>query len=168
MQPHDEDWDLEPKNGHANARSLLTENYYWDCTDDNSPLGNDTGADIFAFYSEAVTNDPKLDTVLFLESILVSWELLIDDWSLVDEALIKKQLAADPHTIRSSDDAVIALAFGMYVMHEYIDSRIRDMAITAIDRESTDALLSGWSYKIERTERLADFKDKLTRMQMAR
>lgn len=168
MQPHDENWDLEPANGHANAQSLLAEAYYWDCTDDNSPLGNDTGADILAFYSEALANDPNLNAVTFLESVLESWEMLIGDWSLADEGTIVAQLADDPHTIRTSNDAAIALAFGMYVMHGHVDPRVRDMALTAIERESTDALVSGWSSPDERRQRLADFKEKLKHMKEAK
>ncbi|WP_017298416.1 hypothetical protein [Nodosilinea nodulosa] len=168
MLPHEEAWDLKPENGHVNAQSLLIESYYWDCVDENSPLGSDTGADILSFYSKAITSDRELDPVKFIESTLESWEMLIDDWSLSDEASIKQRMVDDPHTIRVSNEAVIALAFAMYVMHGDVDPRIRDMAIIAVDRESTQALLAEWCSARERSERLADFRYKLTQMRETR
>ena len=98
MSPHDENWDLEPENGHPNARLLLSEPFYWDSTDDNSPLGNDTGADVLSFYSEAVTDNPNTDPLKFLEELLGSSEMLIDDWEMTDPAKIRSQLKNDPES----------------------------------------------------------------------
>jgi uncharacterized protein YfeS len=168
MKPHDEDWELVPENGHKNAQILLTEAYYWDCTDENSPLGNDTGADVFTFYSEAIEEDPSLDPVIFLEALLESWEMLIDDWTLVDASEISQRVADNLYTLRTSDDAVIGLAFGMCIIHGYVDSRIREMALIAVQREKHDELLQDWSSKNERRQRLEEFAQKLSAMQVTK
>lgn len=59
--PQDEEWELAPENSHPKAQAILTDDFLWDCADENSPLGNDTGADILAFYREAIQVTPDIN-----------------------------------------------------------------------------------------------------------
>lgn len=167
MQPHDDDWDLEPNHAHPNAQALLTEAFYWDCVDENTPLGNDTGADVLAGYSETLSAAPETDPLEFLTSLLEDWEMLIDDWDTVDPARVARWIEDDLATVATSDDAVIGLAFSMLIIHGFVDARIQAMALTAIGREQLSCVIAGrgWKSATQRRARLADFAAKLKAMQ---
>src|SRR3954463_6264776 len=75
LLPHEEDWELCPDNAHPDAQALMTDAWYWDCTDEYSPFGNDTGADALAFYSEQVAGNPALTGPEFLAALLAGWEM---------------------------------------------------------------------------------------------
>lgn len=167
MQPYDDDWELDPSNAHPNARALLVEDFYWDCVDDNSPVGNDTGADVLAGYRETLGEDPNISPIEFLTTLLEEWEMLIDDWDTVDPAIVAKWIEDDPGAVATSDDAVIGLAFSMYILHGFVDPRIKEMALAAIGREQLSSVIAGrgWVSAAERRARLADFAAKLEAME---
>ena len=162
----DDDWELCPENGHPVARTLLVPEFYWNCADDDSPLGNDTGADTFAFFQKELGQDPSLDVAAFLRELLSSWDMDFEDWNELDPKRIASMLTAAPFTVSTADDAVIALAFGMFIVTGRVDIRIRDWAKQATIREELDVMMKdrGWVSPDERLLRLKDMRSKLDLM----
>jgi|GEM_PF-4367635 len=64
------------------AVQLLTDDYFWDICDENSPFGNDDGADFFASYAKAAKSVNEPDGIVFLANTFEGWGL---DASILDE-----------------------------------------------------------------------------------
>lgn len=60
---------------HPEARTILDDPFFWDCTNDFSPHGNDTGADLLDDYRKWLKRNPTGDPGTFYRNLLQSWEL---------------------------------------------------------------------------------------------
>jgi len=157
-----EDWELSPQHAHPNAQALLTEPFFWDCTDDDSPWGNDAGADALEFYSEEHEDDDSAapDAMGFLGEYLISSDLSLEPWPLPEDSD-----EIDIATASAAHDSVIAIAFGMYLIHGNLDPRLRTLALEMVDREMTPICLQRCSTPDQRVERLQLFVVKLNAME---
>lgn len=78
--------DLSPEN-YPRAAKLFAHEFFWDCTDELAPFGNDNGADTLAFLQEWRAESPDGEPLVFLEDLLTTWNVFNNDW----EVLILKQ-----------------------------------------------------------------------------
>lgn len=141
MLPNNEEYDLAPKNGHPRAQSILVEPFYWDCTDDEAPLGNDTGADVFSIYGEALVAGGTPTDLSFIDQIMQEWGFDFAAWqSGQQEAL--QLYDADRYAFEAANDAAIAFAFGMLIVKGKISSEAIALASAAILRELHPEILS--------------------------
>ena len=154
MLPHHEDYELCPKNGHVEARKILKEDFFWDCTDSEGPLGNDNGADIFCFYGKALESNSFIDAKSFLNGILHEWEFEFSEWEAGREegaALYD----ADTYAFEAANDGAIALAFSMIVVNGEASTDSIDLASHAIQRElNPDVLARRWRFAESRKKKL--------------
>jgi uncharacterized protein YfeS len=153
----EEEWELSPENAHPKARAALAYEYLWDCTDENSPFGNDTGADTLAFFREWRRDHPRGNPLLFLSRLLRDWEATDDHWEATDPAEVGRLAEDDRFSFDARDDSVIALAFGQIVLEGRVDPEVKRRALVALTRQSLPAALEGWpgEYHAERQSRLA-------------
>jgi len=108
---------------HPNAREILDLPFYWDCANDFSPNGNDTGADVFGMYSDWRKQHRGKSSQLFFDQLLKDWEV----------SLNPKQ--DDEFCIQTYDESAIGLAFAHLKLDSYCPEWIRDIALTAIERQ---------------------------------
>ncbi len=66
----EESWELSPENCHPNAVAIVTDEFYWDCVDDNSPFGNDTGNDTLKLFKEWREKHWMETPIAFLDKLL--------------------------------------------------------------------------------------------------
>src|SRR5262245_59384656 len=59
MPDHDYSWDYLIEHASPKSKGLLLQPFYWECCDDDSPLGNDTGADTFCGYAQWRADHPR-------------------------------------------------------------------------------------------------------------
>lgn len=146
MESLDDDWELTPDTAHPNARRLLKDDFYWDVTDENSPFGNDTGADTLAFYRAWIEESD--DDEDFLHQLFEEWDV---DW---EAAQANPDGALDSFTY---DDAVIAVAFAQLVLEGNTSRDIAALASRALRRQALPEVieLRGWVDPAERNERCA-------------
>jgi uncharacterized protein YfeS len=156
MINEEEDWELSPENCNPRATSLLTDDFYWDCADDNSPFGNDTGADTLAQYREWRVHNPQSNPILFLDQLLEDWEVSNDHWDVTDPADVKELLEEDQFSFIMRDDAIIGLAFGQLLLEGKVDVEVKRRANTALQRQALPAVLAhrNWVDLHERLQRL--------------
>jgi uncharacterized protein YfeS len=57
MDRTEEHW-LDPSRVSPRVRAILREQFFWDFCDENSPLGNDTGADAGEYYYDWLNKQP--------------------------------------------------------------------------------------------------------------
>lgn len=144
--------ELSPENSHPNAAAILTEEFYWDCGDDNSPFGNDTGADTLEHFREWREEHPAENPIEFLDQLL-------DEWDVTDAAEAQKLRKKDEFSFSLRDEAIIALAFGQLLLEGKVDAEPKRRALLAIERQSLPTIVKFWKeFAEERTERLGKMK----------
>lgn len=113
----DIDWD----DYHPCAREILDDPFYWDCTDDFSPNGNDTGADLLEAYRDWLETHKNGQPLRFLEDLAKRWGYSGVDG--MDENLL--------------DEASIALAFADIKLRGECDGDARRIAMISVVRQRT-------------------------------
>ena len=152
----DEDWELDPENAHPKARSVLTDEFFWDCTDEDSPFGNDTGADTLDFFREWRQDHPRGNPLRLLRQLLRDWEAADEHWGASDTTEVSRLIQEDRFSFETRDDAIIALAFGQLVLEGRVDAEVKNRALTALRRQGLPSALDRWpsQYQAERQSRL--------------
>jgi uncharacterized protein YfeS len=131
---------------HPEAREILDDPFFWDCGDDFSPNGNDTGADLLTEYSKWVKRNKHGDPMVFLQQLAIRWGYT--DLDSMD-ALIR-------------DEAAIALAFAEIKLRASCNAEARDFAVKAIHRQRREAHSSSeWVHRDERLTKLNLLETKL-------
>lgn len=153
----DDEWELSPQNSHPRAARLLADQFYWDPADDNSPFGNDTGADTLALFREWRKRNARSAPLDFLNELLGGWGVADGGWDAVGPARVRRLLEEDEYSLIVRDDAVIALAFGQLLLEGVIDGETRRRALSALRRQAQPAVVEhrGWDDPEGRTGRLA-------------
>src|ERR1700733_8412288 len=59
---------------HRKAREILDDPVFWDCLNDFTPHGNDTGADLLTMYKEWRGEHPKESSEVFFADLLSLWQ----------------------------------------------------------------------------------------------
>ncbi len=137
------DWeDFHPK-----AREILDDPFFWDCTDDFSPNGNDTGADLLESYRDWHKKHKEVMPIRFLENLAKHW-----GYSDID---------AMDDDVRC--EASIALAFADIKLRATCDQKARQLALEAIGRQRSQAqAAANWSHREEKLKALDRIEAKLT------
>jgi uncharacterized protein YfeS len=158
--------ELSPANSHPNAARILADQFYWDCVDDNSPFGNDTGADTLESLREWREEHPQSNPVRFLKQLLKEWEVTDDYWDVTDPVDVQRLLDADEFSFSTRDEAVIALAFGQLILEGKVEPEIKRRALSALERQSQPAIINRWGeHASERGERLQKMKAALEQLE---
>lgn len=137
----DIDWD----DFHPQARQILDDPFFWESTDDFSPNGNDTGADLLDSYRDWLrTHDGQ--PIRFLEHLAQRWGYA--------------GIAAMDGEVR--DAAAIGLAFADIKLRGECDDHARELALNSISRQRIQAEASvGWSHREARLNTLEKIERKL-------
>lgn len=156
MASSDEDWDLSPEVAHPNARRLMKAEYFWDICDEDSPFGNDTGADTLEFFREQLDSDDGDDQ--FLDDILEEWEVDRGAAESVPDGDLKRALEEEPFHILTYDDVVVAVAFAQLLFRGKATKQMTDAAIRCLKRQALPAVIEfrNWEDFDERRDRCAE------------
>lgn len=131
---------------HPSARNILDDPFFWECTDDFSPNGNDTGADLLESYRDWLKMYKDGQPIKFLESLAKQWGY--------------KDIGAMDEDIR--DEASIGLAFADIKLRATCDQQARQLALEAIGRQRAQAQAAAtWSHRDERLKTLDKIEAKL-------
>ena len=131
---------------HPEARSILDDPFFWDCIDDFSPNGNDTGADLLESYRDWLKGRRNPEPMRFFERF--AKECGYESHQAMEQA--------------SSGEASIGLAFAEFKLRGQCDDEIRSLALASIERQRMEAEESvDWSAREERLKTLEMVKLKL-------
>ncbi|WP_299110950.1 hypothetical protein [uncultured Winogradskyella sp.] len=124
---------------HPNFVSAMTSEFYYDCTDEFSPFGNDDGADLLYnledWYREKrlIRNTAKW---MFNQIDEMGFEYKSKDCSeLMDLKTINEIQEKDNYLILSMDNSIIATGFGQIKITGKIDTKIKFLTLKALDRQ---------------------------------
>jgi len=105
---------------HPRAKQLLGQSIIWNYGDEDSSLGNDTGADTFAAYLSFRAAQPVGRIQDFIKEQLASLAVPDADWDLLEVARLEESLNTDRgFCLLRRDDFIIALAFAQLLMEAH-------------------------------------------------
>lgn len=137
---------IDAEDFHPQAREILDDPFFWECADDFSPNGNDTGADLLEAYRDWLKQHKDGQPIEFLERLAQQW-----GYSGIDGM---------DYEVR--DESAIALAFAELKLRAICDQEVRELALTAIDRQRAQAqAATDWSLRSERLRSLDIIESKL-------
>ena len=111
---------------HPDARRLLNDPFYWEQSNDFSPHGNDTGADLLSDYRIWLRRQPAGNPLDFYGNLMARWGFSLD--------------TAD-RTIRSAlDEAAVGLAFAELKLSAKCHPSVATLAREAVRRQRQQAL----------------------------
>jgi uncharacterized protein YfeS len=133
---------------HPDARRVLDEPFYWDCSNDFAPNGNDTGADLLADYRKWLRRNPTGDPIVFYQHLIRQWGFPSELSSDIDRTV--------------ADEAAVALAFAEFKLRADCRPAVAALARAAIQRQRRQALEAvDWPHKDERLKSLDLLEAKL-------
>jgi uncharacterized protein YfeS len=140
--------DIDWRDFHPEARSILDDPFYWECSNDFAPNGNDTGADLLADYRKWPRRHPSGDPIVFYRALVRRWGLPQPPASDIDRTVM--------------DEAAVALAFAELKLRADCRPAVAALARAAIGRQRQEALdTMGWIHKEERLKTLDMLEAKL-------
>jgi uncharacterized protein YfeS len=131
----------EPETAHPRARALMTEAFFWDCTDEEAPFGSDEGHDAYYEFRDWRQRNRKKNLTACLWWImegklkkynedLCSDEAIERDLEDPDEAFL-----ADSYDMFTLDATVIATALGQLLDEGRIDVEAKPYVRVAVKRQ---------------------------------
>lgn len=117
--------DIDFRDYHPSARSLLDDPFFWDCTDEFAPHGNDAGADLLEEYRKWLKRHPKVDPLEYHLALLDSW-------------------GYDPNTNEELfhaevQDAAVGLAFAEFKLRGSCRQSAFEFALEVLDEQQREA-----------------------------
>lgn len=164
MSPWDRlgiDWD----EFHPEARAILDDPFFWSTTDDYSPNGNDTGADILLDLRSWLARHSGEHPLSFLRRLLSGWgmggtaEKLLHGH--VSEVGADEEIAA-----MTIDEAIVAVSFGLVKLRGVCPDDILAKASDAVERQLNPTYRArfGWALSPEAAEALGRVQSKLSQL----
>jgi len=155
MESLDDEWELSPEVAHPNAKRLMRAEFYWDICDEDSPFGNDTGADTLEFYRAWIEESD--DDEDFLHQVFDEWEVDWERAEAIADSDLEDRLEEEHFDILTYDDVIVATAFAQLVLEGEPSRDMAAKAVRSLKRQSLPEVIAfrGWSDPAERKERCA-------------
>ena len=152
----EEEDDLVPERCHPAACHLLPDAFFWDCTEENSPFGNDEGADTLSSFRRWRQQHPDLHPFLFLDRLLADWEVINEGWNVIEADQVQRIIEQDEYSPLVRDDVIIAAAFGQVLLDGVCAADVKERAMTAMRRQALPVMIAfrGWADAEARVSRL--------------
>jgi uncharacterized protein YfeS len=130
---------LKLENVHPNFLDLLRSIFYYDCTDEFSPFGNDDGFDQL-YHLEDWYRDKKGENNiikwLYKTINAFGFKITSEAGSKILEPEILDQFEdVDPDFLKCMDNTIIATAFGQFKISGQLDAEVKALALIALKRQ---------------------------------
>jgi uncharacterized protein YfeS len=131
---------LTLENSHPNFVNLLASEFYYDCTDEFSPFGNDDGSDQL-YNLEEWYRDKKGENniVKWLHKTINAFGFKITSEAgskILDAEILDQFQDVDPDFLNCMDNTIIATAFGQFKISGQLDAELKELALIALKRQN--------------------------------
>ncbi len=124
---------------HPNFVKAMESDFYYDCTDEFSPFGNDDGADLLYNLEDWYRVKKLTRNILkwmFNHIDKMGFEYQSKGCSeILDLETLNKIQEVDKYLISSMDNSIIAAGFGQIKITGKIDPELKDLTIKALRRQ---------------------------------
>lgn len=143
------------KTAHPAAIKLLQEEFFWDICDENSPFGNDEGADTLAALARYMKSGES-NLLDFLADLFTSWGVANQNLNLttIEELEAAAQQGDIEMKVNMRDEAIIAAAFGQFLIQGKVDQQLKLLTLNAMKRQQLSTSIRNWTDPVERARRL--------------
>lgn len=133
----DDEVGLSRETSHPNFVNHFTEDFYYDCGDEEAPFGNDDGADALYELEDLIKSGNYEGKFLDLPRKIVSdiWDFNYLDPENFNKEKIKKAIEEDKYSLISTDQAIIAVALGEIKILGKIEPELKKTALSAMRRQ---------------------------------
>jgi uncharacterized protein YfeS len=157
-------WDIDPEKAHPKAVAAFTDKFWWDCTEDYGPFGNDDGHPVFADFREWRETHPQISPLKFWSVILDGWGVKYHALANVEIETVRQLLRNDSFSLHAHDQTIIAVAFAQIYVEGRVDPDVKTLAAYAIDRQLLPEVIDEeWIDADERAKHLLIMRDVLHR-----
>jgi uncharacterized protein YfeS len=132
----------EPEIAHSRARELMTEEFFWDCVDEEAPFGSDEGHDAYFEFRRWRRQNKKNKLTACLTWIMEGEELENYNDELCSDEAIERDVEnpegaflADSYDMFTLDTTIIASALGQLMDEGRIDAEAKPYVRVAIKRQ---------------------------------
>lgn len=132
----------EPETAHPKARELMTEEFFWDCADEEAPFGSDEGHDAYHEFRQWRQQNKKKKLIDCLAWIMQGEDLKNYNEKLYSNEVIERDLRnpdeaflADGYDMFTLDTTIIATALGQLLDEGRIDAEAKPYVRVAIQRQ---------------------------------
>jgi uncharacterized protein YfeS len=126
---------------HPDARRILDDPFFWECSNDFAPNGNDTGADLLTDYRKWLRRNPSGDPITFYRKLIRRWGFPREPSSDLERTVM--------------DEAAVGLAFAEFKLRADCRPSVAALAREAIRRQRQQATeAANWPHKEERLKSL--------------
>jgi len=131
----DYEYGLHLKTSHPAFVAHFTEDFYYDCADEEAPFGSDEGSDALGTLVEKIRRNPKLDFLDFPRKLIEDmWEMHYIPATNVSVEETKLLWEKDREDLIQSDMVTYAIAFAQIKTIGTIDERLKNLALNSIKR----------------------------------
>lgn len=133
----DEEEGLSKETSHPNFVNHFTEDFYYDCGDEEAPFGNDNGADTLYELEDLIKSGDYKGKFLTFPKKIVSdiWDLNYLEPENFDKEKIKKLIEDDEYSLVATDQVIIAVALGEIKILGKIEPELKKTALNAMKRQ---------------------------------
>jgi uncharacterized protein YfeS len=139
----------EPELAHPRARELMTEDFFWDCTDEEAPFGSDEGDTGYYEFRTWREENEEENLTECLAWIMDGEDLQDYTERLYSDEVVERDLAnpddaflADAYDIFTLDATIIATALGQLMDEGRIDKEAKPYIKVAINRQLHPQILT--------------------------
>ena len=156
----DEETGLARETSHPNFVEHFSEDFYYDCTDDEAPFGNDNGADTLYELEDLFKSGEYEGKILLLPKRIVSdiWDfhyLKPDNFS---KKKIEELIEKDEYSLIATDQVIIAVALGEIKITGKIEPELKELALNAMKRQKIVFEMLGYEGSDTHDRILADLE----------
>lgn len=157
----DESKQPTPKDAHPNAAALMADSFYWSNSDENSPFGNDNGADTLSRFRKWIPQHQDEKPEVFIKEVCESFQAPFREWNEINPSDLNTILDwKKSYVMTTGDDIIISVAFAQLVIEGKVDNSLKRLAFIAIGKEEAPNTIKsrGWVNPAERKQRLVQLK----------
>lgn len=130
-----EEYGLHPKTSHPRFTEHFTEEFYYDCIDEEAPFGSDEGSDTLDSLEEAIRKNPNLNFTDYPQYLIEhDWGMEYIPVETLDPESIKKLASKKEMDMTQSDMVTYATAFGQIKITDRLSPELQERGIKAIKR----------------------------------
>lgn len=90
------------KTAHPDAKSLMTEDFFWSPIEETGPFGSDDGSDAAYGFRQWRMSNKSANPLIYLKGLITSWQYPSFDWYEMDTQKIKAYISSKA-TINEAD-----------------------------------------------------------------
>ena len=142
----DEETGLSRETSHPNFTEHFSEEFYYDCVDDESPFGNDNGADTLYELEDLFKSGDYEGKILGLPKKIVSvvWDFHYLEPDNFSKKKITELIEKDEYSLIATDQVIIAVALGEIKITGKIEPKLKELALKAMKRQKIVFELLGY------------------------